>query len=69
MTRTGTQPPDICNQCFDRYCWNGTVDSRPPGNYVPQMKLQELKNAGARGMAASVSLSLIVALVVGASLL
>jgi hypothetical protein len=33
------------------------------------MKLQELKNAGARGMAASVTLSLAVAVAVGASLL
>jgi lysophospholipase len=69
MTRTGTQVPQICNQCFDRYCWNGTRDSRPPGNYVPQMKLKEIANAAGRVVTASVSLSLIAAFVVGASLL
>jgi lysophospholipase len=33
--RTGTTLPDICNQCFDRYCWNGTVNSTEPNVYEP----------------------------------
>jgi lysophospholipase len=33
--RTGTTLPDICNQCFDRYCWNGTVNSTKPNVYEP----------------------------------
>lgn len=33
--RTDTPLPEICNQCFDRYCWNGTVNSTRPQNYDP----------------------------------
>jgi lysophospholipase len=40
LDRTGTTVPDVCTQCFDRYCWNGTTDSSQPGNYVPTMKLE-----------------------------
>ncbi|KAJ5550840.1 hypothetical protein N7461_005538 [Penicillium sp. DV-2018c] len=39
--RTGTKLPDICNQCFDRYCWNGTVNSTTPHNYEPTFKLAD----------------------------
>lgn len=42
LDRTGTQVPDICNQCFNRYCWNGTVDSSAPGTYQPEAKLTEV---------------------------
>jgi lysophospholipase len=27
--RTKTTVPKQCNQCFDKHCWNGTVDSTP----------------------------------------
>ncbi|KAI9779434.1 MAG: Lysophospholipase 1 [Geoglossum umbratile] len=37
--RTGTQVPDACKQCFQRYCWNGTIDSRTPSIYKPQYAL------------------------------
>jgi len=33
--RTGTTVPDVCAQCFDRYCWNGTVNSTTPLGYNP----------------------------------
>ncbi|OGE57727.1 hypothetical protein PENARI_c001G11433 [Penicillium arizonense] len=39
--RTGTTLPDICNQCFDRYCWNGTVNSTEPNVYEPVNYLAE----------------------------
>ncbi|KID82254.1 Lysophospholipase, catalytic domain protein [Metarhizium guizhouense ARSEF 977] len=36
--RTKTPIPDKCNQCFSRYCWNGTIDERPPAKmYEPQL--------------------------------
>ncbi|KAI5238659.1 hypothetical protein E4T43_07253 [Aureobasidium subglaciale] len=35
---TGTAIPDICTQCFQRYCWNGTIDSTSTV-YAPAMKL------------------------------
>lgn len=53
LDRTGTPVPAVCNTCFQRYCWNGTTDSRPiAGNYTPAFKLTELKvSAANRGMA------------------
>ncbi|OOF97998.1 hypothetical protein ASPCADRAFT_164135 [Aspergillus carbonarius ITEM 5010] len=33
--RTNTNVPDICTQCFQRYCWNGTTNSATPGTYEP----------------------------------
>lgn len=33
--RTGTDLPDICDQCFTNYCWNGTLDSSTPADYAP----------------------------------
>ncbi|KAK2595463.1 Lysophospholipase 1 [Conoideocrella luteorostrata] len=36
LERTKTAMPDKCNQCFSRYCWNGTIDEREPKNeYEP----------------------------------
>lgn len=48
--RTGTAVPDICNQCFKRYCWDGTVNSTAPTPYQPTMRLQALSvtSAGLR---------------------
>ncbi|CAG8368851.1 unnamed protein product [Penicillium salamii] len=39
--RTGTTLPDICNTCFDRYCWNGTVNATVPANYNPTSYLAD----------------------------
>jgi lysophospholipase len=35
--RTKTAVPDKCNQCFTRYCWNGTLNETKPAPYVPSM--------------------------------
>ncbi|KAL1883562.1 Lysophospholipase 1 [Paecilomyces lecythidis] len=35
MERTNTAVPDNCTQCFSKYCWNGTVDSRTPSDFEP----------------------------------
>ncbi|OBT92870.1 Lysophospholipase 1 [Pseudogymnoascus verrucosus] len=35
LSRTGTNVPDVCAQCFNRYCWNGTVNSTTPAPYEP----------------------------------
>ncbi|EME48389.1 hypothetical protein DOTSEDRAFT_141428 [Dothistroma septosporum NZE10] len=37
--RTNTDVPEICTRCFSRYCWDGTVDSTPPKDYIPPYKL------------------------------
>ncbi|KAG9249793.1 lysophospholipase [Emericellopsis atlantica] len=33
--KAGENPPRGCSQCFDRYCWNGTTDESPVGQYEP----------------------------------
>jgi len=33
--RSGTQAPSICAECFQRYCWNGTVNETVPATYDP----------------------------------
>ncbi|KAH6710556.1 lysophospholipase catalytic domain-containing protein [Leptodontidium sp. MPI-SDFR-AT-0119] len=35
FNRTRVAIPGICTQCFDRYCWNGTVNSTIPVSYQP----------------------------------
>lgn len=42
LYRTETQVPDVCTQCFERYCWDGTRDENEPEAYVPEIKLGEL---------------------------
>ncbi|KAJ9481618.1 hypothetical protein VN97_g11849 [Penicillium thymicola] len=60
--RTGTTLPDICNQCFDRYCWNGTVNSTRPASYDPNYYLSKSENM------ASVSLPTMLSTAAAASL-
>src|SRR3569833_474656 len=33
--KTSTDVPAPCKDCFTRYCWNGTLDTRDPGPYTP----------------------------------
>jgi lysophospholipase len=47
FTRSGTTVPDACNQCFERYFWNGTLDSSEPATYTPAFKVGEIKLASA----------------------
>nr|POF17910.1 lysophospholipase 3 [Quercus suber] len=49
LNRTGTAVPDICNQCFDRYCWNGTIDESAPGDYIPGLKVGSVDVKSAAG--------------------
>lgn len=42
LLRTGTDVPEVCTQCFDRFCWNGTVDSSTPKAYEPKPILGEV---------------------------
>jgi lysophospholipase len=39
LERTNTQVPDVCKQCFSRYCWDGRVDSTTNTTYEPAYKL------------------------------
>ncbi|KAK3896880.1 lysophospholipase catalytic domain-containing protein [Staphylotrichum tortipilum] len=37
LRRTGTPVPAVCGECFQRYCWNGTVDESTPPTYEPSL--------------------------------
>ena len=38
--RTNTAVPAACTQCFNRYCWNGSINSTAPaGEYAPRYKV------------------------------
>ena len=37
FTRTDTEVPEACQQCFDRYCWNGTLDESEAPSYQPTL--------------------------------
>lgn len=38
LERTKTAVPKVCSQCFERYCWNGTLKSdKPAQSYQPTM--------------------------------
>lgn len=43
FNRTGTTVPEVCTQCFDRYCWNGTINSTTPNPFIPASVLTEIK--------------------------
>ncbi|KAF1977431.1 hypothetical protein BU23DRAFT_526859 [Bimuria novae-zelandiae CBS 107.79] len=43
LNRTGTDVPQACQQCFTKYCWNGTVASNTPAPYMPELVSQEIK--------------------------
>lgn len=45
FARTNTAVPAACQSCFDKYCWNGTVDTRDPGEYEPAFKIEDLTTA------------------------
>ncbi|KAA8641294.1 Lysophospholipase 1 [Aspergillus tanneri] len=47
--RTGTTLPKACETCFKNYCWNGTVDSREPKNYEPELQMEEAASSATRG--------------------
>lgn len=40
LERTKTTVPIVCQDCFQKYCWDGTVNSTLPTEYEPQILLQ-----------------------------
>ncbi|KAM3083979.1 Lysophospholipase 1 [Clarireedia jacksonii] len=46
FNKTGTTVPDACTACFQKYCWNGTTDTRDV-NYEPTYILGEVSAASA----------------------
>ncbi|PQE17983.1 Lysophospholipase protein [Rutstroemia sp. NJR-2017a BVV2] len=46
FNKTGTTVPDACTACFQKYCWNGTTDTRDV-TYEPNYILAEVSAASA----------------------
>lgn len=42
LQRNGEDVPDVCQQCFTKYCWNGTLASQDPPPYFPEMILSPI---------------------------
>lgn len=50
LERTGTAVPAVCRGCFERYCWDGSLNSSQPAtSYTPNYRLApaEIKTAAA----------------------
>lgn len=71
MDRLGRQTPAACKTCFERYCWNGTVDSRDTGAYLPQFKIADAhaEDSGAVGKMVNIWSSVVVGVVAAVMLL
>jgi lysophospholipase len=61
-SKTNAQVPDVCKQCFQRYCWNGTRDSTTPPPFNPTSVFTEVSVRGAGNVLVPSLFSLIVAL-------
>ncbi|EXJ53608.1 phospholipase A2 [Cladophialophora psammophila CBS 110553] len=48
LERTGVAVPVACQDCFVRYCWNGTINDTSPPLYEPQM-IQAQEGAKSEG--------------------
>jgi lysophospholipase len=64
LERTGVAQSEQCKQCFTDYCWNGTLKSDKPPQYDPKPYIES--SSGAIKHLASVSLSVLLAAIVGA---
>lgn len=41
LQRSNSAVPSKCQQCYTKYCWNGTFNSTKPGNYTPAVGLPD----------------------------
>lgn len=58
LGRTKTSVPEVCQQCFNRYCWNGTVNSTSPAPYQPKVVLTAI-NVKSSGVSERIPMSLL----------
>lgn len=50
LERTKTTVPAVCLDCFERYCWDGTVNSTQPATpYEPKIRLQAIETDDKKG--------------------
>lgn len=57
LERTNTRVPEVCQQCFNKYCWDGTVNSTNPAPYQPIIKLAAI-NVKSSGTSEHIQMSL-----------
>ena len=72
LERTGTTVPDTCTQCFQKYCWNGSISSTRPASYEPPYKLTPVlgvKKKSAAGRNSNFHMGLIMTVLVFTGLL
>jgi lysophospholipase len=52
LERTNTPVPQACTQCFDRFCWDGTINSTQPAPYEPEPvdALLNIQNGASRSL-------------------
>lgn len=65
LERTETEVPQACQQCFQRYCWDGTLNSTRPITYDPPFKGQALVESDAAALRRNGFVALVAAAVVG----
>ena len=64
MERTNTRIPDVCAGCFQRFCWDGKVNSTQPAPYEPNFTLGPV-NVGTKSGAMQSSERSLTALILG----
>jgi lysophospholipase len=69
LYKTGTSVPSACTTCFNKYCWNGTVNSTTPsGSFNPDYILGEVNMTSKAGILRMGSMCVVMAVVVSAFL-
>ncbi|KAH0565724.1 Lysophospholipase 1 [Trichoglossum hirsutum] len=61
LERTGTAVPVACQQCFQKYCWDGMLNSTLPATYNPRNVLSEAIAKRKPSIAWMLALSVVVA--------
>jgi len=61
LEKTGTSVPDVCQQCFKKYCWDGTLNSTTPPPYKPKISLTpvNVKSGATKTMLTTYQLALL----------
>ena len=68
LERTKTPIPDACTQCFQRFCWDGTLNSTNPAPYEPPYKATPIKVKSGARRTASISNGLAAILIVATAI-
>jgi lysophospholipase len=66
FTKTGTAVPTACQDCFSKYCWNGTLAPQTPETYNPNYQVEDLSYLGVKSEAAQVAASLLSTVILAA---